>query len=165
MLCDRVLRNVYDAGPSEASVPIDPVEVAWHELDRRALRKTTRAGRLLRILLPPGGVLRHGDVLAEDERGRVVVVVDVPETEVLVARPRTFEETGVLALELGNLHVPTQVTPAGELLFVPDGPVEALLSRLGVPHDRQVRRFEPRYVEAAPVVALSAGFAVVAPGA
>ena len=159
MLCDRVLRNLHDAGllaPAQRSP--DLIDVHWHEAGLRALRKTTRGGVPLRILLPLGVALRHGDVLFEDATS--LVAVEIIPTEVLVIRPRTPAEMANLALEVGNLHAPAQATEAGELLVIPDGPVEAILWRMDVPHTLDVRRFTPLAVDAMPAMGLSGAFKI-----
>ncbi len=99
-----------------------------------------RAGREVEILLPLGVGLRHGDVLLDDERSRVVVnIVPCP---VLVVRPKDVQEMGVLACELGNLHVPVEVTPT-ELVVLSEGPTLEVLRRYQASYEKQVRRFAP----------------------
>lgn len=160
MLSDRILGNVNDDPPTGpwSGRRQDVVDVRWHECGRRALRKTTRGGRPLRILLPLGVGLRHGDVLAD--LGDGIAVVHVEPAEVLVVRPRDPAELARVALEIGNLHAPVAVE-GGDLIVIPDGPVEAVLGELGVPHDRQHRRFVPDRLIAAPAAVPAADFAVV----
>jgi urease accessory protein UreE len=117
----------------------------------------TRGGRPVRILLPLGAGLRHGDVLADD--GACLVVVHVEPADVLVVRPRTPAELARVALEIGNLHAPVAVD-GDELLVIPDGPIEAVLGELGVPHERQARRFIPDRLIAAPAAAAANDFAI-----
>jgi urease accessory protein UreE len=56
---------------------------------------------------------------------------------VLVARPRSRRECFALAIELGNLHVPVEIT-TDAILVAPDGPVEEVLERMGVPWEIRV---------------------------
>src|SRR4051794_13863931 len=162
MMSDRILGNIYDTSPTAgwAGRRHDLVDVRWHECNRRALRKTTRGGRPVRILLPLGGGFRHGDVLADF--GDDVAVVHVEPTDVLVVRPRGTAELTRVALEIGNLHAPVAVD-GGDLLVIPDGPVEAVLWELGVPHDRQTRRFVPARLIPAPAAAVPAADMIVVP--
>lgn len=55
-----------------------------------------------------------------------------------IVRPRSRRECLTLAFELGNLHVPVEITP--DAFRVPaDGPVDELLERMGLspaPADR-----------------------------
>lgn len=156
MLCDSVLGNVAD-GPQDATASTDWIDLHWHELDRRALVRQSRGEVSVRILLSPGIRLRHGDILWA--QAKQLIAVNLLPTEVWVAHPRTLREMGALALEMGNLHAPVQLCE-DELLAIPDGPVEAALARLRIPHELAVRRFTPQIVFSAPAPTLAAGFLV-----
>ena len=159
MLCERVLGNVEadaDRFPV-ASRQRDELEIQWWQLDRRALRRTTRDGCAIRVLLPIGQYLADGDVLFDD--GATLIVVRVAPCEVLVVEPRDAAEMGNVALVVGNLHAPAEI--AGyEILIAPDGPIESELNRLGISYDRQVRRFRPRRCAGMPVLQISPQFEV-----
>ena len=62
----------------------DVVDVAWNACGR-VLKSYTRGGQPVRVLLPPGQRLHHGDVLFEDQT--TAIVVNVPACELVVARP------------------------------------------------------------------------------
>ena len=104
------------------------------------MRKRSRAGRAVGVLLPLGATLGHGNVLAEEPD--VLVVVNLIECEVIVTQPRDAREMAVLALELGNLHVPVEIS-GDALLTLPDGPVEAVLERYRAAYSIERRRFTP----------------------
>jgi urease accessory protein UreE len=137
----------------------DELELAWWDLDRRAFRKTTRAGTMVRVLLSPGRDLRHGDVLS-DADVMLRVGVSVKPSEILVVRPPDASAMGVLALELGNLHIPTEIVD-GILRTISDGPSEQVISRLGLAFERQIIRFQPRRCAGMPQVRLSDDLRVV----
>jgi urease accessory protein len=159
MLVERILGNVEADAYAFSSPPRmrDELEIRWWELDRRALRKTTRCGWPVRVLLPLGQALTDGDVLFDD--GKTLVVLSVAPAEVLVVRPRDTTEMGIVALVVGNLHAPAEVI-GGQILIVPDGPVEAALHELGVVFERQVCRFRPRLCAGMPTLQVSSGFEV-----
>lgn len=140
MLCDRILGNIRDRS---ADAPIDWIDLQWSDCIKRALRKLSRAGRDVTILLAPGVGMNDGDILWEDPLVRLVVHV-VP-CEVLVISPASLEEMGRMALELGNLHAPTQVS-GDQILTIPDGPVEQVLDRLNISRDRDERVFAPHAI-------------------
>jgi urease accessory protein len=106
--------------------------------------------------MPPGIVLRHGDILFDDTQMRLVVEV-VP-SEVLVVKPRSVTELGRLAFEFGNLHVPAELHHE-EIRVSPDGPVIEVIERLGVPSTLETRRFQPIF--AAGGVTLSPNLRIV----
>lgn len=153
MWCDRVLGNVASYAPREW----DFVDVEWSECGR-SLDRTSRGGRRARVLLPPGQRFGHGDVLFDD--GQRAVVVDVTESEVLAVRPPTPRLLALLTLELGNLHWPTEISDAGEVIFPEDGPALAVLEKLGLTPTRESRRFSPVPNPVGVTVGLASGFTV-----
>jgi urease accessory protein UreE len=138
MICDTILGNLYDG--KFATAPTDWLDLQWHQCIRPALRARTRGGTELRVLLPVGQSLRHGDVLRQ--AGEATVAVNLLPTTVLVARPRDPRRGWTIALELGNLHVPVEVSD-DEIVLLPDGPGEGVLKRYGEPYSRQLWRFTP----------------------
>jgi urease accessory protein UreE len=154
-LYDRVLRD--ELADGHASHPVeDHIDVEWWELDRRALRKTTQGGRQIRVLLPIGQVLRDGAVLS-DSQGQSRIRVCLLPCELLVILPRDAGEMGVLALELGNLHIPAEVID-GTVHVIADGPAEAIASDLGIPCRRQLGLFHPRRCAGMPELQISHDF-------
>jgi urease accessory protein len=156
MLCDRILGNMEEGSLGNISRTEDALELHWWECWKRALRKQTAGGRDVRVLLPIGKALQHGDVVYDD--GDTRIVVRVLPCEVLVVRPWDLEEMGVLMLELGNLHAPAEVS-AGDVLVAADGPVEAVLVDLGLPFEAETRRFAPRRCVGMPAFEPAAEFA------
>src|SRR5258708_24880587 len=118
MLCDRILGNMEEGSLGNISRTEDALELHWWECWKRAVNKQTAGGRDVRVLLPIGKALQHGDVIYDD--GDTRIVVRVLPCEVLVVRPWDLEEMGVLMLELGNLHAPAEVS-AGDVLVAADG--------------------------------------------
>jgi urease accessory protein UreE len=137
----------------------DEIEIAWWELDRRAFEKRTLAGLTARVLLPRDVDLRHGMILAGKHKG-IRIGIRVKPCEVLVVTPPDASAMGLLALELGNLHIPTEIIN-DTLRTVPDGPAEQAINELGLIFERQVVRFHPRRCAGAPQVLLSGSFRVV----
>ncbi|HVT87649.1 MAG TPA: hypothetical protein VHD56_02255 [Tepidisphaeraceae bacterium] len=143
MLVETPIANIFDPDSQDISAwSIDWVDFSWMECASRAVRKQSRNGQDIRILLKLGVTLRHGDVLWRSEDRSDAIVVSVELSNVLIARPRNSVEAISLAFELGNLHVPIEVSDDG-IVTVDDGPVEAVFRKLGVPYELQSRRFEP----------------------
>lgn len=139
MLCDCILYNIGDR-TTPGGAPEDPLPLQWFELHARAVRGQTRSGRRVDVLLPLGIWLRDGDVVFEDVASRIVVRV-IP-VDLLVIRPRSMSEAAVLAAELGNLHLPLEVTER-ELLTPNDGPAIGILLRHGLRPETTRRSFSP----------------------
>jgi urease accessory protein len=159
MWCDSILGNLEDVAAQSRwrTKKIDWVDVQWHECGQRALNTSSRAGNVVRVLLPLGITLNHADVLIESTDH--VVAVNIVPIEVLIVRPRNPLEMGLLALEIGNLHAPAQVV-GDEMWIMPDGPVEAVLSRMGLECRCETRRFNPLPCTTATTVGLSSDFAI-----
>jgi urease accessory protein UreE len=143
MICDRILGNIESDPATWAGVARDIVEFTWFECFRRGVKKRTTSGQTIRLLPPLGTTVRHGDVIAHDEAGGIVVVVNVTPCELLSAQPSDLPTMGVIAAELGNLHIPLELLPDGTLLALPDGPAEGVLRRHGVRYERVATRFSP----------------------
>lgn len=142
MLCDRILDNL--ASPTgavqAANRAVDYLDVTWSDLHRRSIRSVTRGGQRVGVLLPLKTRLRHGDILFVDD-ARVIAVNHLP-CDVLVARPPTARQMGLVASELGNLHLPVDVGDA-EITTIPDGPAEAVFRAHAVPFRAENRQFSP----------------------
>lgn len=153
MLFDRVVGNLRSEEPLLID---DNLDLSWQACFRRASRQTTRGGKQVRLLLPLGTWLRQGDVITD---GAARLAIHVVPCDVLVVRPTDAKLAAMIALGLGNLHAPVQCGD-GELVTLPDGPIEQLLTQLGAIFQRGRRRFEPETV-AAPIRAqLAADFQI-----
>jgi urease accessory protein len=141
MLCDRVLGRREEGQTAAGDADrLDHLDLAWDACHRRAQQATTRNGRPVRLLLRPGTTLRHGDVLVDSQD--YLLVIHVRDVETIVVRPTSLRQAAVVALELGNLHVPVQITEDA-IVTLPDGPAEAALFKHGIPFTVEQRRFEP----------------------
>jgi urease accessory protein UreE len=158
MWCERVIRNLTDLSAADREGRfVDWVDIEWNECGR-VLKKQTRRGQPVRVLLPPGERLGHNDVIFEDAAR--AVAIHVRPCEVIVATAPDASALAVLALELGNLHVPVQVG-AAELVFVEDGPAMAVLDAMQISWTKQVRRFEPVNLVSGPSVNLAPSLRVI----
>ena len=112
-----------DAGePRFASRKRETVLVSSGDASKRRLRLTTEVGTDVAVDLPRGSYLREGAVLADD--GRLIVVVERAEEEVLVVRISTdlpasdlVEAAARIGHAFGNQHVPLDVD--GGAILVP----------------------------------------------
>ena len=160
MWCERVVRNLADAKEALGEQVIDYVDVEWDEC-KSVLKKHTRGGEPVRVLLPSAQRLRHGDVLLE-EQNRAIVVNVLP-APMVVVRPPDATSLAILALELGNLHWPTQIA-VGEVIFPPSEVALDALKRLGLPWTLEDRRFEPQTLVATNGVNVAAALQVIRGG-
>ena len=127
--CDAVLDNIYaegfearyargDGGGGRAQ---DEVSFAWTEAHRRFLRKSSRAGREVGILLPLGTRLREGDLLFADRQLLLIArLLPTPLLVVTCPHPRRLAEW---AYKLGEEHWPIEIRDDGRTLLLPDDDV------------------------------------------
>jgi urease accessory protein len=161
LLCDRVLGNVATLPPNRFDgKSADPLSLTWLDCTRRAIRARSASGRDVGILLPLGVSIAHGDVLHEDDAA--YVVVEVQPCELWLVRAASPAALARVALELGNLHAPVEVTPDGELLTPPDGPTEGALRRHGATYTLSHRRFTPLRATVTSGLSVAKGLKVVA---
>lgn len=153
MLCERVLGNL-DLEPG-LDADVDWLDLSWFDCAQCAVRRQSRGGTNVRILLSVGQSLHHRDILFRN--APAVMAVNLIPADVLVACPRTLCEMGQLAVEFGNLHQPIQID-ADELIVLFDGPTEGIFNRRGVPHRHERRRFIPEPASIASLPRLGSGF-------
>lgn len=141
----RVVRREAPGGPQHGGgrgggENADRIRMTRAEMERSRFRKTTEGGADLAVSLPPGTILRDGDVLG-GEGGRRIVVEQAPE-KILTARPRRGGGDGGAAAFLvghvvGNRHRPIAVSGDGASISFPiqsdseAGVFEALFARIG----------------------------------
>lgn len=108
--------------------PSGRLVLPWAERSRSRLRCRLDTGEEAGILLPPGTVLRDGDLLVADG-GRAVEVVAAAET-LMEARAGNAVLLARCAWHLGNRHVPIELGE-GWVRFAPDHVLRGLLVGLG----------------------------------
>ena len=101
------------------------------DLMKRIQRVTTDHGKELGIRLKEARQLVAGDVLFMDDTD--MIIIDVLTDDLLVIRPRSIMEMGVLAHQLGNRHLPAQFE-GEEMLVQYDYLVAELLDQLQIPY-------------------------------
>jgi urease accessory protein UreE len=156
--CERVLYNAASMqSRTTADREVDFIDLDWHEC-KRLLKKRSRGGRDVRVLLSADKCLQHGDVLYED--ATVILSINVRPMELIVAGPASTHRLLELALELGNLHWPTQVI-ADRILFPEHPTAMIVIERLNISWSKEIRRFEPADLMAAPSADVSQDIQVV----
>lgn len=103
MLIEKIIDHIDLA---DKTADYERVLVANEDLAKRLHHLTTNRKTDIAIHLSQGKHLRVGDVLYRDDNR--VIVVDVLPEDVLVIAPKTIDEMGEIAHELGNRHLPAQ---------------------------------------------------------
>lgn len=119
----------------------DSVTLGWEERLKARGRRRSDTGLEFGTALPLGTVLRNGDCFVCDTPA-VVIVVAEREERVFVVHPRSSEEWGLFAYQIGNSHQPAMFTD--DAIVCPEGPwTEQVLAYNGIPFTRAIRTFTP----------------------
>jgi urease accessory protein len=103
---DRVVR-----AEATGDLPvIDSVSLTWEERQKSRQKIRTAHGQEVALALPTGTRLQAGDVLPTT--GGCIEIHLAPE-EVLLIRPRNLRETAFVAYQIGNRHLPLDITEDG----------------------------------------------------
>ena len=124
MIIEEIVGNIANFSDSEKGKHMEKVYLENSDLVKRIQRVTTID-------------LQYGDILYKDDKN--MIVVDVNSEDLLVIKPRTLQEMGDIAHQLGNRHLPAQFTET-EMLVQYDYLVESLLKDLGIPYEHEDRK-------------------------
>ncbi|WP_432362078.1 urease accessory protein UreE [Sporosarcina sp. UB5] len=137
MLITKIAGNLNDIESSDKN--IDWLEVEWEDLNKRIMRKETENGTEVAISLESGNTLRYGDVLYEDEN--TLIAIRTKLEKVYVIKPKTMQEMGKMAFEIGNRHTMC-IIEEDEILVRYDETLEKLIDEVGVSYEQSERRFK-----------------------
>ncbi len=121
---------------------IEKVYLESSDLVKRIQRVTTDHGNEIGIRLKEPRDLVAGDVLYMDDKN--MIVIDVISDDLLIIMPRSLNEMGTIAHQLGNRHLPAQFE-GDEMLVQYDYLVEELLQHLQIPYQREERKVKQAF--------------------
>ncbi|TCP30842.1 urease accessory protein [Scopulibacillus darangshiensis] len=121
---------------------IEKVYLESSDLVKRIQRVNSDHSREIGIRLQEAKDLKPGDILFMDDNN--MIVIDVMPDDLLIISPRSIQEMGNIAHQLGNRHLPAQFE-GDRMLVQYDYLVEALLKELGVPYDREKRKLKEAF--------------------
>jgi urease accessory protein len=138
MIIERIEVNIENLEKEEIiNRHIEKVYLESALLVKRIQRVKTDHGREIGIRLKEPRDLAAGDVLYMDDRN--MIVIDVMADDLLVIRPRSLNEMGNIAHQLGNRHLPAQFE--NDVMMVQyDYLVEELVKELDIPFKREDRK-------------------------
>ena len=137
MIVEEIQGNIAHLSPDEKNIHTEKVYLENSDLVKRIQRVTTDHGNEIGIRLKNPIDLQYGDILYKDDDN--MIIVDVNSEDLLVIKPRSLKEMGDIAHQLGNRHMPAQVTET-EMLVQYDYLVEDLLKDLGIPYSHEARK-------------------------
>jgi urease accessory protein len=143
LIIEKIVTNI-DAMDREeiAKRHMEKVYLESANLVKRIQRVTTDHGNEIGIRLKELRDLKAGDVLYMDDKN--MIVVDVLSDDLLVISPRSLNEMGTIAHQLGNRHLPAQFEE-NNMLVQYDYLVEELLQELQIPFTREDRKVKQAF--------------------
>lgn len=143
MIVEQIITNIEEMEKEEIiKRHIEKVYLESAHLVKRIQRVMTDHGREVGIRLKDPRDLVAGDVLHMDDKN--LIVVDVLSDDLLVIQPRSLNEMGTIAHQLGNRHLPAQFEE-NDMLVQYDYLVEELLQELQIPYKREDRKVKQAF--------------------
>ncbi|AZU64225.1 urease accessory protein UreE [Neobacillus mesonae] len=143
MIVEQIVTNIEQMDKEEvAKRHKEKVYLESAHLVKRIQRVTTDHGTEIGIRLKEPRDLVAGDVLYMDDKN--MIVIDVISDDLLIICPRSLNEMGTIAHQLGNRHLPAQFE-GDEMLVQYDYLVEELLQNLQIPYKREDRKVKQAF--------------------
>ncbi|GHI00035.1 urease accessory protein UreE [Neobacillus kokaensis] len=143
MIVEKIVTNIEQMDKEEvAKRHKEKVYLESAHLVKRIQRVTTDHGTEIGIRLKEPRDLVAGDVLYLDDKN--MIIIDVISDDLLIICPRSLNEMGTIAHQLGNRHLPAQFE-GDEMLVQYDYLVEELLQNLQIPYKREDRKVKQAF--------------------
>lgn len=143
LIVEEVVTNIENMEKAEIEKRhIEKVYLESAHLVKRIQRVKTDHGKEIGIRLKSPRDLVAGDVLYMDDKN--MIVIDVVSDDLLIICPRSLNEMGTIAHQLGNRHLPAQFEE-NEMLVQYDYLVEELLQELQIPYRREDRKVKQAF--------------------
>ncbi|MGG3799159.1 urease accessory protein UreE [Metabacillus fastidiosus] len=143
MIVEKIVTNLEQMDQAEIEKRhIEKVYLESSDLVKRIQRVKTDHGKEVGIRLKDPRDLIAGDVLYMDDKN--MIVIDVLSDDLIIITPRSLNEMGVIAHQLGNRHLPAQFEN-DEMLVQYDYLVEELLEELNIPYKREERKVKQAF--------------------
>ncbi|MFC4801333.1 urease accessory protein UreE [Neobacillus sp. GCM10023253] len=143
MIIEQIVTNIEQMDKEEiAKRHKEKVYLESAHLVKRIQRVTTDHGTEIGIRLKEPRDLVAGDVLYMDDKN--MIIIDVISDDLLIICPRSMNEMGTIAHQLGNRHLPAQFE-GDEMLVQYDYLVEELLQNLQIPYKREDRKVKQAF--------------------
>lgn len=136
----EILSNIKDL-KNASQYHFEKVFLSPEDLLKKVIIAVTDHGNEIGIQLPEKQ-LKDGDIIFNDNHN--IIYISLQTTDVLIIKPKTINEMGVVAHNLGNRHMPAQFH--GDEMFVPyDYLVEEYLVQQNIPFERKDVKLETAF--------------------
>ncbi|MFI3277913.1 MAG: urease accessory protein UreE [Rikenellaceae bacterium] len=121
---------------------LDVLELEWHELSKRIIRKYTLQGQEVACKFTAENIsLRDGDILFMDDN--TAIIVRVLKTQCIVISPKDMVELATVCYEIGNKHMPLYID-GNDIVLPYEAPMFKWLEVAGYNPKEEERRIERR---------------------
>lgn len=143
LIVEEIVTNIRELNAKELEKRhLEKVYMESSHLMKRIQRIETDHGRDIGIRLKKPRDLEAGDVLYMDDDN--IIVVDVLSDDLIIISPRSMNEMGTIAHQLGNRHLPAQFED-DDMLVQYDYLVEELLLEMEIPFKREERKVKQAF--------------------
>jgi urease accessory protein len=143
LIVEKIVTNIENMEQEEIEKRhIEKVYLESAHLVKRIQRVTTDHGKEIGIRLKDPRDLVAGDILFMDDKN--LIMIDVITDDLLIISPRSLNEMGTIAHQLGNRHLPAQFED-NDMLVQYDYLVEELLQDLQIPYTREERKVKQAF--------------------
>ncbi|MBQ5696580.1 MAG: urease accessory protein UreE [Clostridium sp.] len=133
MIFNQVLGNINDIEDLN-NVHIEKIYITSEESLKRIMRVNSDHNHEYGIALSENIELKDGDILYHDDKN--IIIVKIKGDDVLVIKPNSMTEMGVIAHSLGNRHLQAQFED-GKMIIQYDALVENELKKDGIKYSRE----------------------------
>ena len=135
----QIIDHIVSPKTKRASPIIDRIALTWEQRHKSRQKLLTGQGRNVALALPTGTRLQAGDLLPISEG---LIRVECAPEDVLLIRPRSVQETVLVAYQIGNRHLPLEIGDQ-DLKTLYEPVLEAYLRQQGTPVERVQLPFTP----------------------
>lgn len=121
---------------------IEKVFLSPDDLLKKVILAKTDHDNEIGISLDRGVQVEDGDIIFEDDKN--MLVIHITNTDVLIIKPTSIKQMGIIAHNLGNRHSPAQFTEM-EMLVPYDYLIEEYLKSIGAIYERKSIKLEQAF--------------------
>lgn len=133
MIFNQVLGNINDINDLN-NLHIEKIYITSEESLKRIMRVNSDHNHEYGIALSENIELKDGDILYHDDKN--IIIVKIKGDDVLVIKPNSMTDMGIIAHALGNRHLQAQFED-GKMIIQYDPLVEGELKRDNINYSRE----------------------------
>ena len=133
MIFNQVLGNINDIKDLN-NLHIEKIYISSEDSLKRIMRVNSDHNHEYGIALSENIELKDGDILYRDDKN--IIIVKIKGDDVLVIKPNSMTDMGIIAHSLGNRHLQAQFQD-GKMIIQYDALVEAELKRDNINYSRE----------------------------